>query len=122
MINENRFMENEAIEEILRERDTYYSKIDKNFNFWIASGKLVTNSSMRSGVRKTWYYTNKMDKSNFDESVFIISNNVSFITWMVTRLGEFENLKEEMTTMRTYNSNGIYGEFDINELNNSFYI
>jgi len=119
LIDQQKMLEIEGLEEVLRERDTYYRKIDKNFNFWITSYPLITNPSFRNQIKKTSYYNSKVNKLDLNKTSALISNNGLFTVWLANRIGEFENINT-LNNISTNNSSGIYGKIELNLLENTF--
>jgi hypothetical protein len=119
LIDQKKMLEIEGLEEVLRERDTYYRKIDKNFNFWITCYPLITNSLFTTQIKKTSYYNSKINKLDLNKTAVLISNNELFTIWLVNRIGEFENINI-LNNISTNNSSGIYGKIESNLLENTF--
>jgi hypothetical protein len=119
LIDQKKMLEIEGLEEVLRERDTYYRKIDKNFNFWITSYPLITNPSFKRQVKNTYYYNSKIKKLDLNKTAALISNNELFTVWLTNRIGEFENINL-LNNISTSNSSGIYGKIELNLLENTF--
>jgi hypothetical protein len=120
IIDKKKLLEFEAIEEILRERDTYYKRINKNFNFWISPISLITDSELIKNIKNTNYFNSKISKINVNDSLLIISNSEMFTIWLSTRIGEFENLSSKL--VKTNNSIGIYNKITFNKLSNSYFL
>ena len=119
LIDQKKMLEIEGLEEVLRERDTYYRKIDKNFNFWVTSYPLIINPSFRNEVKNSYYYNSKVNNLDFSKTAALISNNELFTVWLANRIGEFENINK-LNDISTNNSSGVYGKIELNLLENTF--
>ena len=119
MMSQQDFLKNLAIEEIIRERTSFYL-IRKNFlNFWVIMSPLFL-SKLETKIQKTNFYTQKKNDLNFNNQLYstiIISTDPEYISWLRLRIGYFENIDEtsESNGNRTFKSDGIYGEFNKNE-------
>jgi hypothetical protein len=105
-------LKSEAIEELLRERTTYYwSKEQKDRDFWIIiSPKFVNSIEINKKIKESQFYQKNVNKisvsrskilkdSNklfLEENEFygaIVSTNENYIKWLSLRIGYFEKLK-----------------------------
>jgi hypothetical protein len=112
-------LQNEAIEEIVRERTTSNFLQNKKNDFWILiSPKFVFNSEISFKIEQSNFYKQKKESilSNIDNSKFyvaIISLNKEFINWLKLRLGYFEDINNLVGSKDSqnnfYTSNGIFG-------------
>ena len=113
-------LENEVIEELLRERASAYLLQNKRNDFWVLlSPKFVKEEFFKSQILKTNFYQQKkntivVSENDLNPSEFyaaIVSSNKEFITWMSLRLGYFENINENKKSNEhsRYTSNGISG-------------
>ena len=114
LMSQKEFLENQAIEEILRERAYSYGT-QKKKDFWILiQPDFLNDSSFREAIQSTNFY--QQQKKDFQEQfskkdyfVALISVNKEFIKWFELRIGYFENLENKETFKFT--SNGISGKF-----------
>jgi hypothetical protein len=118
-------LQNEVIEELIRERSNSYLLQNKQNDFWILiSPKFLENKELISKIKKSYFYKQKIDtiKPSTIEKEFygtIISTNKEFIKWIQLRLGYFEdinNIALQSVSNADYVSNGIYGKFDCSNL------
>jgi hypothetical protein len=105
-------LKSEAIEELLRERTTYYwSKEQKDRDFWIViSPKFINLMGINNKIKESQFYKlnkNKIFSSkgitlNNDDKLLsnnnefyasIISTNENYIKWLSLRIGYFERIK-----------------------------
>ena len=70
-------MEEEPIEEILRERTNYYNRINKNIDFWLVTNPYFINLSQFADIKAQL----------ISPSVAIISLDKQFIQWLKLRIG-----------------------------------
>lgn len=108
---------NQVLEEILRERKTYYTIKKHEIDFWIVISPDFLNSiETKERILETNYYK----KLNYNsEKMFvepfscIVSMNKEFLEWIKLRLGYFENINLNKGSFENfYQSNGIYGELE----------
>jgi hypothetical protein len=122
------FLENQGIEEILRERAAYYSMKKRSRDFWVLlSPKFIYSPLILNKIQNSNFYLQKRkilscncgflnkenDKlNNLDFYAALVSQDKNFINWMQTRLGAFEILDEdqEFKTEQT-KFDGVRGEF-----------
>jgi len=105
-------LKSEAIEELLRERTTYYwSKDQKDRDFWIVvSPNFVQLPEINNKIKESQFYKTNFNKilvskSNIlkdsnklflNDSEFyaaIVSTNENYIKWLSLRIGYFEKLQ-----------------------------
>jgi hypothetical protein len=113
--NQIRFLQEEVIEEILRERANYYISKKKPIDFWLLiSPEFLREKKMTEKIRKTRYYSQKMPlitwKGRYDFYAVVISTNKEFIKWLKLRIGYFEDVENPET--EDFMIDGIYGSID----------
>lgn len=117
-------LQNEVIEEIVRERTGSYALQNKKNDFWILISPQFTKSpKISSKIKQTNFYKQKknslMSSNKLEFYGAIVSINKEFITWLALRLGFFENI-ENFTELNppniNYVSNGILGKIEQNEI------
>jgi len=114
-------LENQVLEEILRERANYYLSKNKNIDFWLLiSPTFLTTNNLLEKIKQTNFYKQQKTKisSDTDKNYYssIISLDKEFILWLQLRLGYFENVNSEISD--NFVSDGICGFFDyIDETN-----
>jgi hypothetical protein len=125
-------LENQCLEEVLREKSSHYSIRQKQRDFWICiSPKFIYTPSIFSLLKQTKFYQQK--KSIFSSSLIedsektnffacLISQDKEFINWVALRLGYFENIDKKtfLEDVKTKNfvSDGIRGNLVISNSEN----
>ena len=108
-------LENQVLEEILRERANYYLSKNKNIDFWLLiSPTFLKTNNLLEKIEQTNFYKQQKTKisSDTDKNYYssIISLDKEFISWLQLRLGYFENVNSEISD--NFVSDGICGFFD----------
>jgi hypothetical protein len=113
---------NQVLEEILRERKTFYTTKKQDIDFWILISPSFLNSTIyKEKFLETNYYKQlnlKLEKSSIESFSCIISMNKEFLDWIKLRLGFFDNLtlnkeaKNKDFSSKVYQSNGIFDELE----------
>ena len=108
-------LKNNVIEELLRERTTYYVSQKKKRDFWIVLSPTFLDTAEQIRFSETWYYKNQMSENTRSTEQFyaaLISTNEELINWIALRLGEFENISEPslIPNIKQLHSNGIRGQ------------
>ena len=114
-------LQNQVLEEILREKANYYFSKNKSIDFWITiSPKFINESNLTEEIKVSNFYKQRCSeivaRNGNDFYSALVSLDKDFINWIKLRLGYFENLK----TLKTQNigsnyiSDGIYGEIESN--------
>jgi hypothetical protein len=127
ILSQKDLLENQCIEELLRERTTYYSMRKKHRDFWMTiSPAFIYLPSIFNQIKSTQFYLQKKqslssnlleqsDQNNFFAS--LISLDKEFINWLQLRLGYFENLEKQEIDQnkkeKTFVSDGIKGVFTL---------
>ena len=126
VMSQKALLENQVIEEILRERATYYSLTKKNNDFWLLiSPKFIFSNDIISKIKKSnFYFQNKSNilstelKNNENFLFFgsIVTTDIEFLKWLKLRIGYFEEIDEiKESDNKKFVSDGICGNIDINE-------
>jgi hypothetical protein len=127
LLSQKDFLENQIIEELLRERANYYFLQKKTNDFWIVpSPQFISEKQLLKKIKNTNYYLK--EKSNLatlsnDSQFFValISFNKDFIKWVELRLGFFEKITtandDILDFKNNFTTNGIAGEFLIDSTN-----
>jgi hypothetical protein len=110
-------LENQVLEEILRERASYYYSKKKTIDFWISvSPSFLEEQNLKSKIQKTNFYKKNKNliSSNFNKDFYsaIVSVDKEFITWLQLRLGYYENI--DQINENKFVSDGISGYIDLN--------
>ena len=125
-MSQKALLENQVIEEILRERATYYSLTEKNNDFWLLiSPKFIFSNDIIGKIKKSnFYFQNKPNilstelKNNENFLFFgsIVTTDIEFLKWLKLRIGYFEEIDEiKESDNKKFVSDGICGNIDINE-------
>jgi hypothetical protein len=116
----------QVLEEILREKTSYYLALDRTPDFWIlVSPAFIEEQKLSAKIRTTKFFQDQKDKiivewptGGFKEFyVALISSDEDYMSWIKLRLGYFE----EMETLRndsflpSYVSDGVCGSLLIDE-------
>ena len=126
LMSQQDLLQNEVIEEVIRERTNSYLLQNKKTDFWILiSPKFAALPGINQKIKQTNFYkqkkTNLISSNNSEFYSAIVSVNKEFIVWLSLRLGYFENI-ETFTELKpanaNYISNGIFGKIEQN--NNNF--
>jgi hypothetical protein len=122
-------LQNQVIEEILREKASYYNARRKNPDFWLLiSPSFLKEVTLLQKVKDTKFYFQQRGKikcSFFNQNnhsefyAALVSTDEEFMRWIKLRLGYFENINEITKNNHnvSYVSDGIAGI--INKENNS---
>lgn len=123
LFSQKDFLENQIMEELLRERAQHYFLQKKLNDFWIVPSPLfISDPEILKKIKGTAYY--KKEKENLslienDSQFFIalISFNKDFIKWVELRLGFFEKIDSDFLTSKeieskNFTTNGIIGKFN----------
>jgi hypothetical protein len=119
-MSQKQMLENEVLEEILRERASYYFSKKRNLDFWVLiSPDFLNVAGIKEKIRSTNFY-NQQKKNitynkNYDFYSVLISSDIEFIKWIKLRLGYFENIFDEKEIKSSYISDGIYGIIEGNK-------
>jgi hypothetical protein len=113
LMSQKDFLENQVIEEILRERAYFYGNVKKK-DFWILiQPNFLNEPTLKQVIQSTNFYQQQKkyiqdDVSKKDYFVALISLNKEFIKWFELRIGAFETVEKKESM--NYTSNGIYGK------------
>ena len=128
VMSQKDMLQNQVLEEILRERANYYLAKKRDLDFWVLiNPNFLNTNDFHEKVIKTQFFNQHKDEitdtlnSKFFSS--LISFDKDFIKWIMLRLGYFENIYEnellnENNSRKSFVSDGIYGELTLLENNN----
>jgi hypothetical protein len=116
------FLENQVIEEILREKSSYYMVQNKVPDYWILiSPKFLTKNNLEEKIKTTRFYKNQKskivfksnDSSEIEFYASLVSSDKEFMNWVKLRLGYFEEINEFESERgsSSYVSDGICGSY-----------
>lgn len=125
ILSQKDIVENQVLEEILRERTSYYISKNKMKDFWtLMSPKFIQNLKLDKKIVETNFYSQKKEEistsTNQKFYASLISLDKDFINWIQLRLGYFENINQHVDSKlkSKYVSDGIMGQFLLGDLNN----
>ena len=121
IMSQKDLLQNQVIEEILREKSSYYAMQNKIPDYWILiSPNFITKQGFNSKIRKTRFFKNQSSKIVFNQNEkkevefygSLVSLDKEFMNWVKLRLGYFEDLNsfEDQDSASSYVSDGVYGE------------
>jgi len=110
-------LENEVIEELLREKSYYYISQNKNPDLWILiSPEFLNNKQIKENLRNSSFYKQYKNQiivsnNNIDSEFYgcIVSSNEDYIGWLKLRIGDFEDINNLRNSEKIYKVNGISG-------------
>ena len=129
IMSQKSLLENEVIEEILRERATYYSITNKKTDFWLLiSPNFIYSKEILEKIRNSQFYIKNKEnilseelksKNKFEFFSSLITTDKDFIRWVQLRIGYFENINEiNSFAANNFVSDGIYGILEVNNKEN----
>ena len=115
VMSQKEMLQNQVLEEIVRERANYYISKKKPLDFWITISPNFLEGKEYEKIKETNFYNQqkkdisyKIEKKEENFYGALISLDAEFINWIKLRLGYFENIDEEIKK-GTYISDGIHG-------------
>ena len=126
------FLQNQVIEEILREKSSYYMVQNKTPDYWILiSPKFLSENNLKEKIKNTRFYKNQKskiifksnDSSEIEFYASLVSSDKEFMNWIKLRLGYFEEIDELQNEKKSnsYVSDGICGTYSSTiKIENSF--
>lgn len=124
LMSQKDFLENQVIEEVLRERANYYVSKNKLRNFWIVnSPDFVFLPKFKTKIKNSNFYKQKskqiivkLNDKDYEFYTALITFDYEFIKWIQLRIGYFEDISTiSFPSTYSYISDGIYGKFDLKE-------
>ena len=128
IMSQKSLLENQVIEEILRERIYYYLLNKRTIDFWLLiSPNFIYSNKINETIKNSNFY--KKNKSSISSSELINSKDLEFYgsivttdkefyKWLKLRIGYFEEIKEiKENENRNFVSDGICGVLDFNGIN-----
>ena len=124
VMSQKSLLQNQVIEELLRERSTYYSLTNKKTDFWLLiSPNFIYSKELISKIRNSNFYSKNKDsilwkesnnKKRFEFFVSLVTTDKDFIKWIKLRIGYFEDIKEIGTLSNNFVSDGVSGIIEVN--------
>ena len=125
VMSQKDMLENQVLEEILRERANYYLSKKRDLDFWILiNPTFLNNDLLNKKIIKTQFFKQHKEEinDNLNSKFFcsLISFDKDFIKWIKLRLGYFEDINDddlltENLLNKSFASDGICGELIFNE-------
>jgi hypothetical protein len=121
VMSQKDLLQNQVIEEILREKASYYNSRKKNPDYWIViSPFFLKEQNLLTKIKETKFYYQQKEKicsSTLSQSAplefyaALVSTDEEFMKWVKLRLGYFENVDEitKNNYNATYVSDGVFG-------------
>lgn len=117
-------VENQVIEEIVRERTNYYISRKNPLDFWILMCPFfLLNEKLLKEIKKSNFYRLKRHEILYNEKFYngvILSTSYEYINWLKLRLVYFENIDNNIIDDR-FISNGLYGEINLDESSGNYF-
>ena len=127
IMSQKSLLQNQVIEEILRERANYYSTNKRNNDFWLlVSPNFIYSNNLNKKIKESNFY--KKNKSTIlaeefsfnDEFEFyasLVTTDKDFFKWINLRIGYFEKINEiGKLQNENFVSDGISGILNNNEI------
>ena len=126
IMSQKDLLQNQVIEEILREKSSYYAAQNKIPDYWILiSPNFIKEKGLNLKLQKTRFFENQSSKIVFNSKenksaefyASLVSLDQEFMNWVKLRLGYFEELEtfENQKSNRFYTSDGICGTYSFQE-------
>ena len=120
LMSQKDLLQNQVIEEILREKSSYYAVQNKIPDYWILiSPDFLKKDELNQKVKLTKFFQNQQKKIVFDSKknkpvefyASLISLDKEFMNWIKLRLGYFEEIDSSQKEQRigSYVSDGVCG-------------
>jgi hypothetical protein len=116
----------QVLEEILREKTSYYLAQNKIPDFWIlVSPNFIEEQKLSAKIRTTKFFQDQKDKilvewptgGSREFYVALISSDEDYMSWIKLRLGYFEEIEtlRENLVPPSYVSDGVCGILSVDE-------
>jgi hypothetical protein len=127
VMSQKDLLQNQVMEEVLREKASYYNSRKKNLDYWILiSPDFLFKNNLIKKIQSSKFYNQKLkdilivDSTNKEMPFYatLVSLDKEFMDWIKLRLGYFENIDElnkSENSNLNYVSDGVYGEFEIED-------
>ena len=125
IMSQQSLLQSQVIEELLRERSTYYSLTNKKTDFWLLiSPNFIYSKNLISKIRNSNFYIKNKESILWEESnnnksfeffSSLITTDKEFLKWIELRIGYFENINEIGTLSNTFRSDGVSGILEFNK-------
>lgn len=113
VMSQKEMLENQIIEEVLRERASHYLSKSRFSDFWI----LITPdfiTKLDDKLRKSNFFKQQKEllTTKYSSRAFysvLITTNKEFFDWIKLRIGSFENIDDKIE-QNSYTYDGVFGE------------
>ena len=127
IMSQKSLLENQVIEEILRERIYYYLLNKRTIDFWVLiSPNFIYSNKLNETIKNSNFYKknytsiSSQEFSKYNNLEFygsIVTTDKEFYKWLRLRIGYFEETKDlNKLDNRNYVSDGICGILDHNSI------
>ena len=113
IMSQKDLLQNQVIEEILREKSSYYISQNKTPDYWVLiSPDFIKEKKLDAKIKGTRFFENQQSKIVFNSNqnkeiefyASLVSLDKEFMNWIKLRLGYFEEIED----FETQKSNGFY--------------
>ena len=122
IMSQKDLLQNQVIEEILREKSSYYVSQNKTPDYWILiSPNFIKEKNLDIKIKSTRFFENQQNKIVFNSNqnkgiefyASLVSLDKEFMNWIKLRLGYFEEIEnfENEKSSGFYVSDGICGTY-----------
>ena len=122
IMSQKDLLQNQVIEEILREKSSYYVSQNKTPDYWILiSPNFIKEKNLDIKIKGTRFFENQQNKIVFNSNqnkgiefyASLVSLDKEFMNWIKLRLGYFEEIEsfENEKSSGFYVSDGICGTY-----------
>jgi hypothetical protein len=126
LMSQKDFLENQVIEELLRERANYYTNKNRIKDFWIINTPTFIKSvNINEKIIKSNFYKQKYKQINskinnisYEFYTALVTSDFEFIKWIQLRLGYFEDIENLGTLNNYFVSDGIFGKLSNENIEN----
>ena len=126
IMSQKDLLQNQVIEEILREKSSYYVSQNKIPDYWILiSPNFIKDKNLDTKIKNTRFFENQKNKIVFNSNqnkgiefyASLVSLDKEFMNWIKLRLGYFEEIESFETEKSNgfYVSDGICGSYNFEE-------
>ena len=124
VMSQKDLLQNQVIEEILREKSSYYAVQNKTPDYWILiSPDFLKKDELDQKIKFTRFFQNQQKKILFNSKenkpiefyASLISLDKEFMNWIKLRLGYFEEIDtfQKEKSIDSYVSDGVCGTITV---------
>lgn len=126
LMSQKDFLENQVIEELLRERANYYTTKNRMKDFWILNTPTFIHSkNIKEKIIKSNFYkqkykeiNSKINNMSYEFYSALVTSDFEFIKWIQLRLGYFEDIENSLNSNNYFVSDGIFGKLGNQDIEN----